>query len=97
MFNSDPLNFILYLYSIYFGSHQKYHTRSKGGGDRSPKDHRESQSQGGERQKNWGAIKKIITPRIGYQWVVEEVISSKTNIDLIRIALTKRSIFWMMV
>ena len=37
--------------------------------------------------------KEIITPRISYSWVVQEVSSSQTNIDLIRIALTKRYIF----
>ena len=37
--------------------------------------------------------KEIITPRISYQWVVQKVISSKTNNDVIRKALTKRYIF----
>ena len=41
--------------------------------------------------------KEIITPRISYSWVVQEVSSSQTNIDLIRIALTKRYIFWKVV
>ena len=39
-------------------------------------------------------VKIIITLRISYQWVIQEVISSYTNTDLIRIALTKSNIFW---
>ena len=35
-------------------------------------------------------IKEIITTRISYQWVVQEVISSSTIINLIRIALTRK-------
>jgi len=43
------------------------------------------QTEGAQRRNNY------------YQWVVQEVISSKTNIYLIRIALTKRYIIWKMV
>ena len=55
----------------------KDHMGGKGG---SPKDHRGSQSQGRgghakELTKLKVLIKKMITPRISYQWVVQEVIS----------------------
>ena len=52
-------------------------------------------------KKNLAKLKvlttEIITARISYQWLVQEVISRLTNIDLIRIALTKRNIFWRVV
>ena len=38
-------------------------------------------------------ITDITSPRISNQWVVQEVIYSKTNFDLIRIVLKKRYIF----
>ena len=46
----------------------------------SPKDHKGSQSQRGR-----GVAQKKIGQTEGYQWMIQEVISSWTNIHLIRI------------
>ena len=78
------------------GSHQKDH---KGG---SPTDHRGSRSQGRgghakELTKLKVLIKDITTPRISYQWVFQEVISSETNIDFIGVTPKKICIFWKVV
>ena len=72
-----------------------------GGGGSHLKDHKRSQDHNHE--KGGGALKKlvklkvpiekIITLRIRYQWVIQDL----TNIDLIRIALTKSFISWNVV
>ena len=70
------------------GDHKKYHKKITMG-------------RGEVTKRSWrititreGWHKEIITPRISYQWVVEEVKSSWTNIDISRIALTKMYIIW---
>ena len=62
----------------------KDHWGERGGGHQKiTEDHYQKE---GRHEKKWAklkvVIKDIITPRISVQWVVQELISSQTNIDL---------------